>query len=92
MRHDDLTEDETAARKGIAVIRDMFSDLPLARRNMILLLVSAGLAENAAYDLARADPPELTASILLAAAALERHAERQRRRSYALDERTSRAI
>lgn len=81
MPYDELSSDEDIARRLSEYVRDQTADLPLERRNMIALTIAVALAEGAAYDLAHVEPPETTASILLAAAQLDRHAERQMRRA-----------
>lgn len=81
MDYCELSSDEDLARDLIKQVRRQVNALPLERRNIITLMVSGGLAEAAAYDLASAEQPETTAALILCAAELDRHADRQRRRA-----------
>lgn len=81
MSYVQMNEDAFLARDLANDLRATVADLSLERRNLILLMVSAGLTEAAAYDLAPAEPPESTAALILAAAEIDRHVDRQRRRA-----------
>ncbi len=81
MTSHDFSEDEDTARTILHDVQAQLKPVPGPRRNTMYLLIAAGLTEAAAFDIARSEPPESTASLILAAAELDRLAERQRRRA-----------
>ncbi|MEP4196065.1 MAG: hypothetical protein ABJL99_10575 [Aliishimia sp.] len=81
MTYQSMFQDDDLAGVLSEDVRGQIANLPIARRNLVALRVSALLTEAVAYDLASEDPPESTAMLILASAELDRHVDRLRRRA-----------
>lgn len=74
-------QDDEIVRSISDQVRAQIEHLPLTRRTVVSLKISSNLTETAAYELARTNSAQSTASLILAAAELDRLADRQRRRA-----------